>query len=121
MIRHFYRKELESSQLNAADIATNWLHGDKENSLDMINLYRDLKEAFTQEKLVPPGNIFQMYRTQLHSDYLLISEQTTEAVIGKFIASDFYNEIVIDKSSLLDHMPNAYEEAINICKYLNED
>ena len=109
MIKIFYLKE-SFDRFSAFEIASKWLYGWKQNDLEILNLYNGIKKAFTEEKLQPPGNILQIYNKQRHSDTFLLSQ--SYEYIGKFINPNFYEEIVIDKTSFSDHMPTAYEEAI---------
>ena len=112
MIKYSHTREQNDPGFNASSIANNWFHGNDVDNMKMIEVYRDITKNFKSEKLVPPGNILQLYRPEKHSDYLLISQKSEEGVVGKYVCNNFYRELVIDKASFLDHMPNAYEEAI---------
>lgn len=113
MIKYQHRRELADPTFNASAIASSWLNGKHSDNLNLVQVYRSMKTVSNAEKLVPPGNILQLYRASRHIDYLLISgNEKEQGIIGKFLPNHFYSELVIDKESFLDHMPNAYEEAI---------
>jgi Ran GTPase-activating protein (RanGAP) involved in mRNA processing and transport len=53
------------------------------------------------EKLVPPGKVFHMYKKTPKSKLLVMEESD----------KNFFTEIIISNSMYLDHMPTAYESA----------
>jgi Lipase (class 3) len=111
MIVYLNNKEINDPEFKNSEISSKWGSGVHTDALDVITIYKDIKKNFKEIKLEPPGTVLQIYHREKHSDYSLISNRD-DLYVGKFVKSNFYDEIIMDKTSLLDHMPNEYETAI---------
>ena len=82
----------------------------KEMEVELGRVWKGIKEKMDNEKLVICGQIFQMFRKGRH-----LSSKTnidTGDLEFGFYDYDFYNEIILDKTCFLDHMPDTYEDAL---------
>ena len=76
----------------------------------MKEAWDGIRGKMDNEKLVICGQIFQMFRKGRHFSSKINTD--TEDLEYGFYDSDFYNEIILDKTCFLDHMPDTYEDAL---------
>jgi Lipase (class 3) len=113
MILFFHSKEKTSDGPKASEITSNFLYRGKVEEQKYIQLYQELQASFKSYKLETPGNLYQMYNTEKHSDSCLLGESDSKSTyVGSFVDPSYLSEIVFSKTMVNDHMPNFYEQAL---------
>ena len=116
MVTFFHKRETSSEGIKASEIASSFIYRRSPDPDKMVQLYHEIKKSFTSYKLQPPGNVYQMYQREKHSDCFLLDkdiEESKQEYIGQFVNPEFHLEVAFSKTTLTDHMPNFYEQAIN--------
>lgn len=93
-------------------------YGQPAPTADMLSLYVDIKEHFSTFKLVPPGFVFQIFKKKkLGAEKLDLGRGEVvvcEKYVGAFLRGEFFQEIIFSKTMLSDHMPNLYEQSLQL-------
>ena len=104
--------------MTAGKIVSKKFYGHPAPTEDMLSLYTDIKDHFSTFKLVPPGYIFQIFKKKkLGASKLDLSRRevvTCEKYVGAFLRGEFFQEIIFSKTMLSDHMPNLYEQSLQL-------
>jgi len=123
MLLAFERLDVSPSQkqgqhLTAGQIVSKKFYGQPAPTADMLSLYVDIKDHFSTFKLVPPGFIFQIFKKKkLGASKLDLGRREVvecEKYVGAFLRGEFFQEIIFSKTMLSDHMPNLYEQALQL-------
>lgn len=112
----FFHKREHTDEVKASEIASGFIYGKVPDDSKMLQLYEELQKSFVSYKLQPPGNVYQMYEKKKHSDCGLLSEEekeSTEEFVGAFVNQEYHKDIAFSKTTLSDHMPHFYEQALN--------
>jgi hypothetical protein len=96
--------------LNPDEIYRNWFL-DNPQSEEIFDVYSKVMEKMVNEKLVICGMILQIFKEGKHSGFHHVGNGVAGFGFG-FCEWRSYQEIVLDRSCFLDHMPDTYEDAL---------